>query len=83
MNISEFRAAVGRAGISHRDLAKELGMSAQTLYNKIDGISEFKNSEICKLAKILSLSMSDVNIIFFGGSVNFIHASSNTQADAS
>lgn len=70
MNASEFRAAVARAGISNRAIAANLGLSEQALYNKINGRTEFKNSEIVKLVELLGLSMDSVNIIFFSGSVN-------------
>lgn len=70
MNSCEFRVAVVRAGISNRELANRLRMSEQTLYNKINGQTEFKNSEIKTLAETLKLSMREVNTIFFDGKVN-------------
>ncbi len=70
MNQGEFRAAVARANISNRLLSAHLGLSEQAFYNKMSGKTEFKNSEIVKLADILNLTMNDVNLIFFGGSVN-------------
>lgn len=62
--------AIARAGMTNRDLAKSLGISEQAFYNKIQGEREFKNSEMKKLAKLLKLSMKDVNVIFFDKSVN-------------
>ena len=47
-----------------------LGMSEQTLYNKIAGKTEFKSSEILILAQELSLSMQSVNEIFFDKCAN-------------
>ena len=70
MNLPELRAAVARADVSNRAIAAYLELSEQALYNKMSGKTEFKNSEIVKLAEILGLSMSDVNLIFFSGSVN-------------
>lgn len=70
MNFAEFRAAVARANVANKTLAAHLGLSEQALYNKISGKTEFKNSEIVKLADILNLTMNDVNDIFFSGSVN-------------
>lgn len=70
MNNTEFRVAVARAGISNRELAGDLGLSEQALYNKMSGRSEFKNSEIKKIAVILKLSMEAVNSIFFDSIVN-------------
>lgn len=70
MNYPEFKAAVARNEISNRELSIKLGISEQTLYNKLNGVAEFKNSEIKNLASILSLSMADVNLIFFDSTVN-------------
>lgn len=70
MNSGEFRMAIARAGTSNREVAANLGLSEQAFYNKINGRTEFKNSEIVKLTKLLRLSMDAVNIIFFDGNVN-------------
>lgn len=70
MNLAEFRAAVARANVANKAMAAHLGLSEQALYNKMSGKTEFKNSEIVKLADILNLTMDDVNVIFFSGEVN-------------
>lgn len=70
MNCREFRAAIARAGLSKRAIADSLGMSEQAFYNKMNGRTEFKNSEIVKLSELLGLTMESVNLIFFSGSVN-------------
>ena len=70
MDFGEFRAAAARANVTNRSMADELGISEQALYNKINGITEFKNSEIKKLASILKLSLDGVNRVFFDGDVN-------------
>lgn len=70
MNQPELRAAVARAGITNRELSLNLQISEQAFYNKIKGQTEFKNSEIKKLAELLNLSMDDVNAIFFDSEVN-------------
>lgn len=70
MNAKEFRVAIARAGLSYRALAEALGLSDQAFYNKMNGKTEFKNSEIVKLAKVLDLSMDAVNLIFFSNEVN-------------
>ena len=70
MNFPELRAAIARVGITNRRLAEYLGLSEQAFYNKIQGETEFKGSEIKGLAKILHLSMQDVNAIFFDKDLN-------------
>lgn len=73
MNSPEFRVAVARSGLSNREIAANLKLSEQAYYNKVNGQSEFKNSEIKSLARLLRLTMQGVNDIFFDGSVNQIH----------
>lgn len=70
MNIPELRASIARAGVSNRHLSEKLGISEQAFYNKMQGCSEFKGSEIKKMAGILCLSMEEVNTIFFDACVN-------------
>ena len=70
MNCPELRASIARAGITNRKLAEHLGLSEKAFYNKIQGDTEFKGSEIKGLAKVLNLSMKDVNTIFFDRDVN-------------
>ena len=70
MNCPELRASIARAGITNRKLAEHLRLSEQAFYNKIQGDTEFKGSEIKGLAKVLNLSMKDVNTIFFDRDVN-------------
>ena len=70
MNTAELRAALARKGLTNREVSARLNISEQAFYNKVNGNTEFKNSEIKLLAQILGLSMEDVNIIFFGSIVN-------------
>ena len=70
MNCPELWASIARVGVSNRKISELLGISEQALYNKMQGNTEFKGSEIKRLANILCLSMADVNNIFFDASVN-------------
>jgi hypothetical protein len=57
--------SITKARITKRELAKQLGISEMSLYNKIHNISEFKASEIRQLSEILELSDGDRQAIFF------------------
>lgn len=70
MNGAEMRAVMARTGVTNRAMSKELGISEQAFYNKLRGKTEFKNSEIKKIAAHLKLTMTDVNVIFFDWIVN-------------
>lgn len=66
MNIAELKAEIARQDVTYRKIAEELQISEQAFYNKLNGHSEFKSSEIKKLARVLHLSASGINKIFFG-----------------
>lgn len=46
-------------------IANQLNITRYTLYNKINGVTEFTASEIAKLTEILHLSNLEVMSIFF------------------
>ena len=70
MNYEELRVVMMRKKITNREMAAKLSLSEQALYNKLNGVTEFKNSEIKKITTLLGLSMDDVNLIFFDRIVN-------------
>ena len=59
------RSAVTYRGIKYKTLAAILGITPYGLQKKIDNRSEFKASEIVKLATALQLSEQDRDKIFF------------------
>ncbi len=65
MDRAELRAEIARKRVSKRELAAAIGISEMALYNKLEGKSEFKESQIKILSEILSLSVEDVDRIFF------------------
>ena len=50
---------IDERGFTKNEIAEQLGLSRQGLYNKINGEKEFKASEIRKLSRLLNLSDSD------------------------
>lgn len=48
-------------------IANLLGISLPSLYSKINNDTDFKASEIYKIAEFLKLNADDVNLIFFDG----------------
>lgn len=65
MNSAELKAIIARQGKTFRSLAGALGISEQAFYNKLNGDSEFKASEIKALKQSLSLTSDAINYIFF------------------
>jgi len=70
MDKKKFKIALINAEMKQSALAKSIGMSPGGLNNKAIGKNEFRSTEILKIAKVLHLSMDDVNSIFFDGEVN-------------
>ena len=66
MNRAELRAAIARKGLLMKDISEALGVSPTTLYYKLTGRTEFKESEIRTLVKVLTLTPDEVNLIFLG-----------------
>ncbi len=60
------REHIRQSGVKMYALAGKIGVSSYSLQKKIDGVVEFKASEIAKLASVLQLSGDTVNRIFFG-----------------
>ena len=64
----DYSKILGRAkekGFSQSSLAKELGISANALTNKVKGKSDFKSDEIEKLSFLLNIGMQDIGLYFF------------------
>ena len=53
------------SGLKVTFIAKECGLSPQGFYNKRDGKTEFTQSEIIGLKKLLKLTSEEVEEIFF------------------
>lgn len=59
------KIAIMRADISHEEIAYKLGITRETLWRKINNITEFKAREIMLLRDILHLSNEQRDAIFF------------------
>lgn len=70
LNVIELEVAMKRTGVTKNELAKNLNISLQTLYNKFNGNVEFKPSEIMRTCEILKLSQKDRDVIFFTPNVD-------------
>lgn len=63
-NSFELETALRRANLSKKKTAEILGLSVGGLHKKITNKSEFKASEIAKIAEVTSLSASNGNYFF-------------------
>ena len=60
----ELEFAIKRVGLTRKEIALKLGISQMGLFNKINNITEFKASEIDKLADLLNLDVKKRDRIF-------------------
>lgn len=68
MNKDLLRSIMVLHGDTNKDLADYLGISEQSVSNKInENETEFKLSEIKKIRKRYNLSKDQVDLIFFAG----------------
>lgn len=64
----KLKAAIVASGLSRKEVAEKMGISAYSLHKKMHNTTEFKASEIECLSKILSIS--DLPSIFFAPDVS-------------
>ena len=53
------------SGMTVVSIAEKTGVSRETLYNKLNGIVDFKASEILSISDVLRLSVKERDEIFF------------------
>lgn len=66
----ELEVAFAKRGIKKNVVAKELGISLNSLRRKAINQMQFKADEICKLIKILNLTEDELIAIFFKEEIN-------------
>lgn len=65
MNANELSAELARNKLSVPKAADAIGIGKKAFYSKMKGETEFKQSEISGLKKLLNLSDERVSAIFF------------------
>lgn len=66
LNKKALRTAINESGLTITSIAERIGISRETLYNKMEKKSEFSASEICAMQAILGISNAERDAIFFG-----------------
>lgn len=64
-NTELFRKKIEDKGISLKFLASKIGITRESLYNKLNNETEFKASEISKISDVLQLTSKERDDIFF------------------
>lgn len=61
----KIKARLVEKGLKQSDLAKYLGISVQSLNRKLNGVSDFRLSELEEIAKILDIDEQQYREYFF------------------
>ena len=59
------REYIDKSGFKIQFLAKEIGITRQSLTSKIDGVHDFRVQEAAKLSELLGLTKAQRDTIFF------------------
>ena len=73
MNKNHFRSIMTLYGDTQKTVADALNVSEQTVGDKVNGLSDFKQSEIKVLIDRWKLTPSQVDEIFFNGENEKVH----------
>ena len=64
-DMTMLRRKIKDSGVTITAVADRIGVTRETLYNRLDGKSEFKASEISCLTNMLRLKKAEQDAIFF------------------
>lgn len=67
MNKNAFKSVMAYHGDTQKKVADALGISAQTIGDKLNGLTDFTQSEIQALTERYKLTPAQVDEIFFSG----------------
>lgn len=70
MNDKNLRIAMVREDVSVQQLCDRIGIGTTSYYRKLKGETEFTQSEIAAIARVLCLSRDEVFSIFFDRKVS-------------
>lgn len=64
-NHSRLRGKIRECGMTETLLAKSIGMTRNSLSDKLNGKSYFKTIEIYKICAVLGIDLKDIDYYFF------------------
>ncbi len=70
VNLEKLRARIDNSGMTMVAVAKQTGITRETLYNRLSRKGEFTASEIAALTDVLKLTKKEREEIFFAKYVN-------------
>lgn len=70
LNAELLQKKIANSGMSITFISKKVGITRETLYNKINGKSDFSATEIVALTELLRLTRAERDKIFLDGKLN-------------
>lgn len=70
MNSNKLKARMVEMGINGQSLSAEIGISESAFYRKLGGSSEFTQSEISDIARVLCMDNESIIAVFFAEAVS-------------
>ena len=70
VNIEALKGIIEDSGLTIPKIAERAGLEYRVLYNRLQGLNDFKISEVEKLQEVLKFSDRDRNRIFFAKEVD-------------
>lgn len=64
-NTDALKNLIAQRGLKISYICRETGICRTSLWKKINGMTEFKTSEVAKMSEILGLKKREVDSIFF------------------
>lgn len=62
---NKIKSKITENGLTQEDLAKKVGINVSTLSQKFNNQSEFKQSEMIAILRVLGVPMSEIESYFF------------------
>ncbi len=64
-NTELLKTRISQSGLKLQHIAEQLGLTRFGLYKKLNGESEFRQSEIAKISELLGLTAENRDALFF------------------
>ena len=64
-NVVALKNLIEQRGIKISYICRETGICRTSLWKKMNGMTEFKQSEVAKISEVLGLKKREVDSIFF------------------
>ncbi len=65
MEYNKLRGKIREMSLTEEQFANKMNLSRQTISAKLNGIKEWKTSEVARACEILSISLDEAHLFFY------------------